>query len=211
MVETEDLIKKLCKDKKKVKCVSPKSILLKAIIVFSLIIVAVLLTISRSDLHDIVSMPIMLAELLFALATGLLSAVAASWLSTPDVKQQRWVVWLPFIPFTMLCILVLHNIIMTPMDLLANDDFGVHCITITYAFAFIPAIALIVLLKCNANTHSTLFSVMSVMSVATFGYFCSRLICYKDNLEHLLIWHYIPVVLLSVVAAMIGSKLLRWK
>jgi len=211
MVETEDLIKKLSKENKKVKCLSPKSILWKIILVFSLIIIALLMTISRSDLNDIVTMPMMLAELLFALATGLLSAVAASWLSTPDVKQQKWVVWLPFIPFSLLCILVIHNIIMIPMELLNSGDDSIHCITITYSLALIPAIALIILLKLNANTHSTLFSVMSVMSVAAFSYFCSRLICYKDNIEHLLIWHYIPVLLLAIVAAIIGSKLLRWK
>jgi hypothetical protein len=66
-------------------------------------------------------------------------------------------------------------------------------------------------LRMAATTRTWLTSFMAVLAVLSFSYLSMRLICSKESLEHLLLWHYAPAIIFAFVGAVLGRMVLRWK
>jgi len=207
--ETNKLIEELSKNIESVKIFSP----FKLFLIWGISLIAVALfmvfVVRREDLWLKLQSGSFFSEIMFAFATGLFGALAASWLATPDVKQQKWVIWLPFLSLTFLMMLVAYQVVIQPVNI-TESDFGIGCAVDIFIFIMIPAVILLFILRKAASTHNILSSVVAVISVASFGYLCSRLICPNDILEHLILWHYLPILLVAIIAAFIGAKVLKW-
>lgn len=164
----------------------------------------------RGDISQKLAMPLFTVEMLVALAAGLMAALAAHWLSLPDVRQQHWMIWVPVIPFSLLIFLMIYTTLFQPVKLLEQPHV-INCATDMLITVSVPAIFLLVLLKLAASTHHRLSALMAIVSVAGFGYLVMRLICPNDDTMHLVLWHYFPSFGLVVVGVILGSYVLKWR
>jgi hypothetical protein len=210
-MKTDSLINKLAKDVKPVnKLRHPFIRFLFCILVAGIFVGGSVYFIGiRHDIIDAVDNKAFIAEILAALATGFLSALTANWLAIPDVRQQKWVVWLPFFPLSFFVFMASYQFIIQPIHL-AMPEAGAACVLDIIWLISLPAIVLFILLRRAATTHTKMASFMAVLSVLSFGYLCARLVCANDNLPHLLFWHYLPILIIGVFGAVMGSKILRW-
>lgn len=163
----------------------------------------------RDDVSHKMHEQAFVVELLAALATGLFGALAANWLAIPDQKQRPWISWLPLAPLAFFVAIAVYQFVVTPIDLNAGPRYP-GCTRNFLLVTAIPAVLLFVLIRRAATTHSFMASAMAVLAVAAFGYIASRMICRLDDLSHLLFWHYLPFLGITIVSAVIGERLLRW-
>lgn len=211
MKKTEDVINELSEDLSAIKPINTFKRFIYWLGFTALIATVASIAIgTRHDLLDKLSSELFLVEIILALATGLLAALSANWLSIPDAGQKKkWLLWLPVVPLSFLCMMVIYQLIMKPMHIMESNQ-NILCGTDIIVVALIPTVILFLLLKRAASTSSKLCSSMAMIAVLALGFLCSRLICPNDELGHLLISHYLPVLIVAVFGTYIGSKLLRW-
>lgn len=210
MKNTKEIIKKLASEATPVKPVKPTA---RCFIwcVFAIMCVGVAWAFIgiRHDFAAKIASGMFIVEISLALFAGVLSALAASWLSIPGCIRQNWLIWLPFIPITMLVFLIGYQVFESPSHLLEAGK-SIHCATDVLMVAAVPAVALFVMLKFAASTRNMITSIMAVTAVAAFGYLGSRFICPNDDISHVIVWHYLPAVIIAVVGAVVGKKILKW-
>lgn len=212
-MKTDDLIKSLsgdCKEIEKIKhpARSCCSWLFAALLFVGLTTIFMGF---RDDINNKLHSEMFVLEMISALAVGLLGALAANWLSIPDVNQQKWVVWLPFIPLTILTFLIGYEFYVQPLHLEnTHSEKGILCAGDVLWLISLPALLLFVLLRKAATTHTRMSSFMAILAVCAFAYISARLVCPNDDLGHLLLWHYSPILFVSVVGAAIGYRVLKW-
>jgi hypothetical protein len=211
MKDTNTLIKQLADDAKPVKCQCPWTRLTYWLVGMALVVTASMVFIGiRGDVHNKMEESLFILELLSALATGLLAAIAAEWLSTPDIRQQRFVIWLPVVPLSILAFLIIYQWVIQPIHQ-AESEMYTLCLMDLVLIAALPAATLFFLLKKAASTSHRLMSWMALLASLAFAYFSSRLICPNDDIEHVILWHFLPMLVISSIGAAVGSVLLKWK
>jgi len=210
MNKIENIIEKLADDTRPVCPLKPLSRFCcwSVISIVFLAIVIVFVGI-RPDISVKLESMAFMAEMMLAIAAGLLSALAAHWLSLPDGGQKKWIYWLPFVPLTVLFFFAAYQYFITPMNF-ALGKVWVSCANDVALMALVPAIIIFLLIKYAASTKNLLTSVMAMTAVASFSYLSSRLICGNDDINHLLLWHYFPAIIVALIGAFLGNKLLRW-
>lgn len=164
---------------------------------------------SQGSLGKLSGNTMVIIELSLAALTGALAGLAACWLSTPDVRQQKWVIWLPILPLTCLSFLISYEFLIIPFQFEAGV-ITMKCMGSIASLAILPAVCLAILLRQHRTTHNNWFTAMSVTAVGCFVYFCSRLICPKDDMEYLLVWHYIPTLAITIISAIIVRRAVKW-
>ncbi len=208
--KTEHLIEELSGDCRRVECCCPlkRSLILLAIVVVSAGAISLLIGL-RDDLPHMMESPLYIVEIALSVFVGIMAAIAANWLSLPDIGQKKWLIWLPFFPLAMMSFLIAYQFLVRPTHDFTGDG-GFACSSDIVVIAVIPAIALFVLLRKAATTHNKMLAFMAVLSVGAFCYMCLRLICPNDDIAHLVVWHLLPTLVIATVGAFIGSKLLKW-
>lgn len=210
-MKTEKLIEQLSEDNVPVTPMRPLRSYIIWVTIALIIAGAVTLLLGvRSDMSSKLNSTLYMVEMFSALATGLLAALAAHWLALPDVRQQKWVLWLPIFPLTVLVFMIGYQFFIQPLNLGKEEGQHAGCIMDVVYVATFPAILLFFLIYKAATTKSKLASTMAVISVLAFGYMSSRIICPSDALTHLLLWHYLPIVFFSIAGAFIGYRVLKW-
>lgn len=169
----------------------------------------------RPDIKEKVSEIPFLIELGLAIFTTVFAGVAAVWLSLPDIRQQAWVRWLPFVPLSLL-VAFLGSGIEPGMSEMAHAfseecqmgkyDCAVHLVLL----ALIPGIILFFIMRRAAPVHYFWAGGMAVLAVTGSGYILMRLLEENDSFFHLFLWHFLPMVCCSIVGIFIGKWALRW-
>lgn len=151
-------------------------------------------------------------ELIVLAAIIVTSALASAWLTLPDLNQQPWIRYLPFVPLAGLIILIL-----TTGDgigwsgLMAGAaETSVDCVWHTLMFSVPPGFLIFLMMRQGATVRCCWAGGMATLTVAAFGYLCMRLIEPNDNAAHLLVWHMLPLVMMCVLGMIAGRFVFRW-
>ncbi len=210
-MKTEELISELSQENKKTQPMCTWRCALSACMLSGLFLyIAINYIGMRTDLDSFLSRQICQIELYLAGITGVLSALAASWLSTPDHKQQRWVYWLPFVPLVGLAINLVWQFSLDMQQGAMEMNMNWTCTTQALLFISIPAIAFFFILKRAASTHVVWTAGMATLSVASFAYFALRLVCQVPHTGSAILWGVIPLLIVSIFLILLGSRFLRW-
>lgn len=210
-MKTDELISELCQENRKIKPMCTWRCALSACLLSGLFLYIAITYIGlRADLDSFLSRQICQIELYLAGITGILSALAASWLSTPDHKQQGWVYWLPFIPLIGLVINLVwqFTLDMQHGEMVVNSNWD--CALRALIFISVPAIAFFFILKRAASTHVLWTAGMATLSVGSFAYFALRLVCQLSHTADAIVWGILPLIVFSVFLIVLGSRFLRW-
>jgi len=167
----------------------------------------------RPDLLDKVSNPFYLVELVCLAALGLYGAVVALFLARPDGAARRGIWYV----LTFLCgaagLVMAYNMYAAPA-LPLNEVLDVQqfdCTKCIIALSVPPAIAIFLLVRSGAPLQAGRAGFLGAAAVAVLAYLCMRILEANDNLLHLLLWHALPVFVLSMVGWALGRVFLRWR
>ena len=86
-------------------------------------------------------------------------------------------------------------------------DSGWGCVAKAMTIAAVPGVALVVMVGRGATTDARSAVVFAALATAGVGALGVELACPKTEAMHLLVWHFGPLVVLPVVAALVGAPL----
>lgn len=167
----------------------------------------------RADFFQKITEPLFVLELIVIFATSFTSGVAASFLALPDVNQKHYMTKVPLIFLFFLCIIIgleycMQGLVM-PEELCGIKNY--QCTLAIIIFAIIPSSIFFVILYRAATIHSGFAGFMIGLCGGSFSYLLLRLIHSTENIAHLLAWHLVPVLLVTVICIVIAKLLANVK
>lgn len=152
------------------------------------------------------------AETCCLLLLMLSSLMASVLLMYPDSHQRRGFVRVPYGVFVLLAMVCIVQLLQQP-SWHAQDATDVHGLTCSFSIAAVaapPAMLVARLLARGAVVHPMQAGGIAVLVGSSLGCLIVRLHEAQDSMVHVVVWHYLPVVLMSVVGAWLGRHLLKW-
>lgn len=163
----------------------------------------------RDDAMTLAATPRFAAEIVLMAVSGFLSAFAAFHLSIPDTKIRRPVLLAVLAATTGWLFLALACC--AGVDDMIHGHADYHCLRDLAVLAVMPVVAAFVLLSRGAPVWSGFAGYGMALSAASFSAAALRFLCANDNHGHLLLWHYIPVIVLALLGILLGKAVIKWK
>jgi hypothetical protein len=182
-----------------------------AIAVPAALLVVVMMT-ARDDWVSRLLMPRVISEEIFALATGILAAIAAFASVVPG--YDRRVLFLPLVPLA-LWLGGLGQSSVRDWLQLTSQGFSMQsewvCLPATMMAGAVPAIAMAVMLRRGAPLTPRISALLGGLAAAGLGNLgvCVTHHAYGNVL--VLVWHVSIVLLLTIVVGSAGRRLLNWQ
>ena len=154
-----------------------------------------------------------LLEIVLLIFLVLSSAFAAIFSMYPDAHQKPLIIKIPYAVFALLTTFIIVQVVAMPFDprmVLLSDDHGIQCALCIAAVSFLPSILIFGLLRKGASVTPLFAGSFAVLAVAALGSLVLRLTEANDSLMHIALWHYVPILIFSVIGAILGKWLLRW-
>ncbi|MEQ1789124.1 MAG: DUF1109 domain-containing protein [Rickettsiales bacterium] len=165
----------------------------------------------RQDIASKWMQPLYLMELSGMLATAITAAIAASFLALPDIGGRPWLKFIPFAPLMVLVAFLLQSIVagnaMPLIECIKLQKYA--CLLVITLFSIIPSVFMFIVIRRAAPTRCCWAGSMAGLSVASLGYVLLRLIDNSDDPTALIIWHFIPVMVITMVGMVVGKFYFR--
>ena len=162
----------------------------------------------RSDLH----IGYLAIRLVFALSLVGAGAAVLGRLMRPGMDRRR-LSWLIAAPFVVIAIAGLSALLLVSTSTLGSVVLGTawaSCIVCIPLFSIAPFAALVWALRGAAPTNLRRAGAVAGLVAGALGAAAYALYCPDDSLPFIAIWYSVPIALLSLAGAALGSRLLRW-
>lgn len=215
-MDTHDFIHALAQEGPKKPFPRPLKLLLAWLAVtLAYFIIQIVIFGLRDDVVVKLNQPIFIIEQSTMLITALLAAWAACILALPDSNQKPWIRFIPLIPLGFLITILIHGMMTTSMLTLTEClELGRYdCVIQIMLYSLIPAIIMFYTLSKGAPIRCCWAGAMAGLSAASLGYVLLRFIDISDDPTQLLVWHFVPVIIVTFMGFMLGKTLLgqMWK
>jgi len=169
----------------------------------------------RADWVSVLQKPIFISGDILMLVAGFLSAIAAFTLAVPDTKIRK-----PVIVLLCTATVIWVVICLTAVASLTAQSFHAEVTDIGKSAACFKALIFMSALPLAISFTMALRAApvwrgwtgyALTLSMASFGAFGMRFFCPSDSSAHLLLWHFLPVVILSVLGSVLGRIILRFR
>ena len=169
----------------------------------------------RADWAAVFKTPIFMIGDILMLVAGFISAIAAFTLSVPDTKIRKPVIVLlcaATVIWVGICLYALSSITLPAIQAeIADIGKSSACLKALIFMSAVPlAISFFLALRA-APVWRGWTGYALTLSMASFGAFGMRFFCPSDSYAHLLLWHFLPVVALSVLGGLLGRIILRFR
>lgn len=167
----------------------------------------------REDIRDQLFNIYFNITLISIVLTVLSSTFASFYLSTPRTKLKQNLLY--FLLFTVLLWLSIVFYLMAT-EIIALDisrllpQVGLTCTKNIALMGTIPVISIFYILKKEFPTKLSQVSFLATLACFSLGAFGTHLTCTTNNASHILVWHLLPILLLSVIGSYFGKKILKW-
>ena len=151
------------------------------------------------------------AELLLGACVIINGGVAAILLAIPSERSHYKLLAIPLIALCLLSVVVLLSGEISMQSL--SDSLKMDHLLVTLRLCLLavaPTLLLIIIARCAAPTHPAHTCGMIYLAASTAAYMILRLTMPGDNIANVLVWCYLPVILLGALGAILGRRLLRW-
>jgi len=163
----------------------------------------------RPDLANALQNPWFVAELVLLFVLFITAAIAAAVLSFPDMHQKRHMAYGPLWVGGVFVLMILFawraDSPSTPLPM-----HSLACTLSIALFSLPPFVATFYALRKLASTHLRLTSSIAVLFAFSTGAIWERLHEQNDSIIHVIEWHYLPIMVLAMLALWLGKKLLKW-
>jgi len=149
------------------------------------------------------------AGLVMLLLVFISATLSAAVLAFPDLHQMRKTAWSPALVFALFIItLLLAWHADTPPAPLPVHSF--ECTASITLFALLPATWTFISLRSFATTHSHWAGSVALLSAFSVGAIWLRLHEINDSITHVVVWHYLPMLVIGLLGWWLGKRLLKW-
>ncbi len=183
---------------------------------FVLIIYAIILQMNiglRSDIAVQFVRPLFAIEIVLMVVLCLASNVAAVLTIYPDFYQKSFLVKIPYLIFVIILCFFISQLFMEndPLMLMPNaQSHKVECLIFVAIASIVPAVLIFIIL-CRGATISPFYAgSLTVLSSSSLGYLILRLQEPNDLISHILVWHYLPIIIFAALGVVIGRSFLKW-
>lgn len=196
---TEDLVKELAQKGQPVKPLPHplKRFMIWALASLAAIACGLAILGIRSNLAVVWAWPLHVA-----LAAGLAASSVASVLIL--IVPGRWNRSVYLIPVGFLAAWTAFNVYAASTEGSHGVGTGLNCIRNILALSVLPAFLLIAALRATATPRTNYVVFLATLGVSALSCLATRFVCPQDGAVHFLVWHYIPVVLLSTITTLVG-------
>lgn len=159
----------------------------------------------RSDLSAELQSGLFISQAALAFGLAVTSASSALHLSVPG-RANRLHTLIPA------CLLLAGAVLLIGPLLFAghvDPGPGLHCARNVVALTLIPCFLLYVILRAAAPLRSSLVGFLAALAASSLGYVATRFVCHVDDPLHVFVWHYLPVLGLSVLGGILGRTAFR--
>lgn len=163
----------------------------------------------RPDLaQKLRSLPFLI-ELLLLLGIMASSTLSAATLAFPDRYQQPTQARLPGIFFTLFMLFMLAQCLTAPAisTLTVAECMCTLFITI---YGFLPTVWLFFMMRDATSTQPAFAGSVVVLSAFSLEALLLRISEPNDGLMHMMLYHYLPMLVAAYIGVLLGRKLLRW-
>jgi hypothetical protein len=166
----------------------------------------------RPDMASALASPRFLFKCVLTLML-LVSGLGLVWhLARPGSIPIGWVVALAAVP-VLLALGVVSEMISLPASLWESRIFGMNwrvCMTLIPMLSAAPLVAVILALRQGATTHPVFAGAAAGLLSAGIGATLYATHCQSDSPLFVAVWYVITTVFVTLVGAILGSRLLRW-
>ena len=214
-MQTSDLISQLAHEGAPKAAPKASAVMLRLMMLATLyFILLVVIHGLRDDIGQKLQQSLFLTEVLLMLSIVLLSAMAAGWLSLPDINQKPWIRFVPLAPLGLFVGLLVYGMwnfsTLTLSECLQLGRFD--CVVRIILYGLLPGAVMFYVTAKAAPTRCCWAGSMIGLCVAGLGYILLRLVDPSDDPMQLVVWHFLPVMFMMVVGMVLGRRLLgRWQ
>ena len=146
------------------------------------------------------------------LAIALAAAVVAFSMSVPGIEPSGLLRAVPFAACLVWAAMLIATIAATPspLDLLLRVAPHPACVLFIAATALSPGVLLVHMLRHAAPLQARWTSGFAGLASLAVGAVGTQFVCTNDAAAHHLLWHFTPVVLLTLASVGAGSSWLVW-
>lgn len=163
----------------------------------------------REDWTTLFASPILLIQNFFILAGIFVAGIFAIKLSVPDTTNKKSGISLLYI-LAGLWTLILFSIgLLNHASLDELSKFGFGCIRDIVIIGIIPGVTLFAYIRQGVVLEQKLAGVMSMIAAFGIGAFGVQYTCHNDGALHILVWHFLPILILGGTGVMIGKKFIK--
>ena len=163
----------------------------------------------RADMPVALTQPLFVTELLMLALTlaGTLAASAA--LSVPDQYQKKFLTYIPLLASggLLMTLALAWRAGQYPLDFSFD---GWQCLLCIAALSLLPALAIFWQTKRMAPVVPDKAGMMAFLCAFSTGALILRLSEPTNSIPHVVIWHYLPMLAVSLFGSWLGSRVLRW-
>lgn len=181
--------------------------------VFFALFIGILLVGTRRDFDMVLHNPLLLTQVILLFIAGASAALATFRLASPQEKVAPMTWGLIALPSAITVGLILHCCYQTTMPELQhfmNWDMVWKRIKNFIYMAIIPIALMIYMIRRAAPVHTALIGYTSFLAVGTLAVAGCRFTCSIDSMAGNLLWHFLPIVTLSLIGYVIGRFIYRW-
>jgi hypothetical protein len=161
----------------------------------------------RPDLSQALQQPWYVAELLMLLLLFAASTTSAALLSFPDLHQKRALAHAPVVAFALFALTMLFA---WRADTAPHPMHDIECTISITLVALLPAAWTFYLMRGYASTHPGWAGSIALLAAFGTGALWLRLQEANDSVAHVVLWHYLPMLLAGFIGWILGRRLLRW-
>jgi hypothetical protein len=207
---TKKLIAALSKDSRtQKKKTSLFTFLLSIFIICLFMIVAMALNILpnhfRADIRDKLHDTRFLLQLSLLFLMGSLSAIAAYTASIPG-REIKYPVRILY--FSIVLSLILFTIPLFSLETLSLH-LGFPCLKDVFLFGLAPALIVFLIIRSLAPLNRVRIAILCSLTAFAYGSIGSQLTCSNENALHILVWHFAPIMIFSLIGGLLGSRLFK--
>lgn len=160
----------------------------------------------REDWDVVFRNPLLLAQNISILLGVVSSSVAALALSVPGKASRKTAAMLVALPFSIWVFVLILSFAITPNF---SPRIGIGCMTDISVLGLIPALLLFYFVKKGATLFRGFMGFLVLLSAAGLGAWAVQFTCHNDDPAHIIIWHFIPVLVLGGLGLWIGNRIFR--
>ncbi len=142
-----------------------------------------------------------------------ISSYSAYFLSTPRNSLKRKILYSLLLSVTLwflsVASIIYFEIINIDISRLI-PTIGLTCTRNILLMGILPVITLLLLIRKEYPTRLSEVDFYSIIAGFSFGALGTHFTCPTDNGTHILVWHILPIFILSLVGRLIGKNILKW-
>ncbi len=135
----------------------------------------------------------LLWQIIFVSATIITAVIALSFQSFPDLSEYKLIRYLPLLPLSGFAGVFILQYLITPPDLPVSGH-GMQCAMEMCIMSLVPVVVLYAILARGIFLHARTASWLIALASGMTGYLALRLAEHTDNVQHLFLWHILPLI-----------------